>query len=56
LNVDEDWLTERRRRDLLYPERALTAGEVLALLRAERARLVQELLERPTVARPDGRE
>jgi|GEM_PF-5640551 len=36
--------------------RFLTAGELRDLLSAERARRVEALLQRPCVARPDGRE
>jgi hypothetical protein len=36
--------------------RSMTAGELRDLLSAERARRVEALLQRPCVARPDGRE
>jgi hypothetical protein len=36
--------------------KCMTAGELRDLLSAERARRVESLLQRPCVARPDGRE
>ena len=49
---DEQW----EEMVIRYTDWAMKAAELSVLLQAERARRVQALLQRPCVARPDGRE